>query len=229
MGLIAGLMDWIAGKDSADTVAGAAVLALLAGLIALLAQIAGWVWRLAEGRLVHRSRRRSALLLLFIDTKIRARNTVRQFPRSAHAAVVALMHAEGRDYRGYAVLPEGEADAVAALWPHLHELPPRLAFLVASYRDYTALFDRYYLSTASDAFAALSLARKERVLDQLYDTARDVVDHSTRIISELRKFPFLRRIEPDIDDLVASVEADRMGKGADDLAAGPVAAGPGTG
>lgn len=195
------MIDFLRSLGSADTTAGAILiagfLALVSALSWIFARIVGWIGKFFDAR----KERQTAIIKFYLDVRIQIKSYDEIYTEEVRDAYISLIRDSSENFKAYV---ESTIDDSASIRINelLHTLKPREMVLIRNYIIYNDLFYRQYNKTGTEDFEKLAIQRKLSVIKALFDTAAKLSEIGDRVVAELGKQKFVKKIDADIDELL---------------------------
>lgn len=196
------MIDFLRNLGSADTTVGAIVIAAFTALVAVLswmfAQIVGWIGRFFDAR----KERQTAIIKFYLDVRIGIKNSDEIFTEEVRDTYISLIRDSSKNFKAYAEITVDDSASIR-INELLHTLKSREMLVVRKYIMYNDLFNKQYKKTGTEDFEKLTIQRKISVVKALFDLAAHVSEIGDKVVAELGKRKFVKKIDADIDELLA--------------------------
>lgn len=182
------LRSWLGnlvGTD-ADTVAGALVLLAVTTAIAIAGRVAKASWDWAAALTDRHNRRTEILTDIVIYARTYEINVGNVASPQALATLKETIRAAPDGFKGFGAAIN-DSDVYTAYKEIRRSLTPLEISRCDAFFDQARLFELYYTQLGSDAFGALNLDRKIKVIDNFGKIGRDLAQATARMMTDVTR------------------------------------------
>ena len=208
---VTGIVEVLKDIGSFESAAGAITAALVSAIIAFIGWVLLKIWAGIENWSTNLRNRREAITHLFVDA-LNCRHVLKNsFSEQERLRYLGLIKNAKKGFRAYIVTYE-ERDVSKEISPYVASLPNKEIAIVSMYLESRGLFNKYYRKTASKEFALLPNCRKENVLKNLFNHARELEIISDELVT-IMKYKcgrgYLKEIDKTYDEIMKSIDKIR--------------------